>query len=359
MSIETTMTWADVAFTTGPGDRAEAEAGVREAYAAAGLAAPSVILWAGSPVVAAAAAAIHHGGEAAVDALNKAGLGSLILSAAPLLAQPLGHSVREEVRTQPWEWARADMLRETGGAGWARVWESTGALLWPRVNTVVQEIRRGLSVLGGEEAGDLLRQAALDAVLGQHDAAWLSAFADAPGLAGLTRVSRHAGWWFPYAEVAIVCERPAELHLDEAGRLHRSDGPALVFPDGFALEAWHGMPVPEGFVASMANLTPERIRNEENAELRRVMLEHFGFDRYLSESGATPLHRDETGILWRIALPNDEDVVTVEVVNSTAEPDGTFRTYFLRVPPWVQRARQGVAWTFGVNEENYFPEKET
>lgn len=45
--------------------------------------------------------------------------------------------------------------------------------------------------------------------------------------------------------------------------------------------------------------------------------------------------------------------------NSTPEPDGTFRDYFLRVPPGMVRAKQAVAWTFGVSEEDYYLENET
>lgn len=45
----------------------------------------------------------------------------------------------------------------------------------------------------------------------------------------------------------------------------------------------------------------------------------------------------------------------VEVVNSTPEPDGTSRTYWLRVPPATRTAREGVAWTFGVSEADYEP----
>ena len=33
-------------------------------------------------------------------------------------------------------------------------------------------------------------------------------------------------------------------------------------------------------------------------------------------------------------------------MNSTPEPDGTRRTYFLRVPPQMRTAREAVAWTF-------------
>jgi hypothetical protein len=200
----------------------------------------------------------------------------------------------------------------------------------------------------------------LDAVLGQHDAAWLAAF-DGCGerLEGLAEVARHAGWWWPYEKGVVICERPVALHRDEAGRLDRSDGPALAYPDGFALYAWRGMPVPAAFLDELSSLTPERIRAETNAELRRVMLEHYGYDRYLADSRAEPVHRDETGILWRISLPDDEDILTVEVVNSTPEPDGTSRTYWLRVPPTTRTAKQGVAWTFGLEAEAYEPERQT
>jgi hypothetical protein len=45
----------------------------------------------------------------------------------------------------------------------------------------------------------------------------------------------------------------------------------------------------------------------------------------------------------------------VEVINSTPEPDGSRRTYFLRVPPDTETAREGVAWTFGLTPEEYQP----
>ena len=68
------------------------------------------------------------------------------------------------------------------------------------------------------------------------------------------------------------------------------------------------------------------------------MLEYYGYDRYLADSGARPVHRDETGTLWRIDLAEDEPVVMVEVLNSTPGPDGTRRTYWLRVPPSTRTA---------------------
>ncbi|MFF5920526.1 DUF6745 domain-containing protein [Streptomyces flavochromogenes] len=341
--------WRSVAAATGPADRAAAEAGIRLAYRTAGLAEPARVLWADSPL---AAVALVRG------------------------LDDQGRSVRDEVRTRPWAEERRRLHDTLGPAGWAAHWQATGAPLWDLTRSLADRIRAavtenatapGPAAQAGAGAGGAavrpsgpeataVRLVLLDAVLGQHDAAWLAAF-DGHGdrLAGLAAAAEHAGWWWPYENVAVICERPVELHRDEAGRLDRGDGPALAFADGFAVYAWRGMTVPADFLAGLAGLTPERIGQEENAELRRVMLEYYGYDRYLTASGARHEHRDETGVLWRIELADDEDVVMVEVVNSTPEPDGSHRTYWLRVPPTTRTAREGVAWTFGLRPEVYEP----
>ncbi|MFF9060544.1 DUF6745 domain-containing protein [Streptomyces sp. NPDC014882] len=332
--------WRARAAAAVPADRAAAEAGVRLAYRRAGLVEPERVLWAASP-------------REAVTLIRA--------------LRDRGPSVREAVRTAPWARERARVHGELGAAGWAAHWAATGGRLWEATQALVERIRRGVleeladgTGPGGRAAETEVRLLLLDAVLGQHDAPWLAAFpTDREPLDGLAAVCRTAGWWWPFAGVAVVCERPVALHRDEAGRLDRGDGPALAYPDGFALYAWRGMPVPAAFLDELTALTPERIRAEENAELRRVMLEHYGYDRYLTDSGARPLHRDATGTLWRIDLDGDEPVVMVEVLNSTPEPDGTRRTYWLRVPPSTRTARAGVAWTFGLQPEAYAPVRET
>ncbi|MFB6877807.1 DUF6745 domain-containing protein [Streptomyces sp. NPDC056323] len=327
--------WRAVAAATGAADRSAAEDGLRLAYRSAGLAEPERIVWVDSP-------------RAAVEAVEK------LVDA--------GRSVRDEIRTRPWAQERRRMYDELGPAGWSALWSATGAQLWETTAALAERIRAGVVadlVQRLEDESDV-RLVLLDAVLGQHDAAWLAAF-DGRGdrLDGLAEVARHAGWWWPYERAVVISERPEALHRDEAGRLDRGDGPALAFRDGFALHAWRGMPVPAEFLEELNSLTPKRIREEENAELRRVMLEFYGYDRYLTESGAEPVHRDETGVLWRIAMDGDEDVVMVEVVNSTPEPDGTHRVYWLRVPPRTRTAKDGVAWTFGLQGEAYAPVRQT
>jgi hypothetical protein len=242
-----------------------------------------------------------------------------------------------------------------GAAGWSAHWAATGARTWQLLtDRLVTPLRTRLGAELDEGGLGRARLALLDAVHGQHDGAWLGAFVD-QSLAGLARVARSAGWWWPYQRTVVLTERPLAVHRDNLGRLHHGDGPALSYPDGWGLYAWRGMPIPAEVAHELPRLTVTRIQEESNAEVRRVMLEHFGFDRYLQDSGATRVHQDETGVLWRVELPGDEPLVMVEVVNSTPEPDGTRRTYFLRVPPRTRTARAGVAWTFGLEPDDYAP----
>lgn len=88
---------------------------------------------------------------------------------------------------------------------------------------------------------------------GLHDAGWLSFYAAvgacgvdaADRLRGLQTIARHAGWWWPFAGAVILSERPCRLSRDERGRLHAEDGPAIQYPDGWGVWAWHGVRVPQ------------------------------------------------------------------------------------------------------------------
>jgi hypothetical protein len=132
--------------------------------------------------------------------------------------------------------------------------------------------------------------------------------------------------------------------------VHSETGPALAWADGYTLHAIHGVRVPAHVVEAPQTITVDQIRDEENVELRRVMLDRYGHARYLRDADAERVHADDTGTLWRCPLPGDEDLVMVQVTNATPGPDGSRRIYWLRVPPDVHTAQQAVAWTFDVDE---------
>lgn len=165
---------------------------------------------------------------------------------------------------------------------------------------------------------------------------------------------------FAHPKFLVVPLPPAMLLLDDAGRPHGTAGPFCRWSDGFALFAVHGFPVPERLFDDPPGITPAQIDDEANVEVRRVMLERYGAGRFICETGATSVDHDPRfGTLYRRELRGDEALTMVEVINATPEPDGTHRHYWLRVPPTARSAREGVAWTFGLEEHEYEPQIET
>jgi hypothetical protein len=99
---------------------------------------------------------------------------------------------------------------------------------------------------------------------------------------------------------------------------------------------------------------------ERNLEMRRILVERYGHARFAIDARANIVDADPRfGVLYRALLPGDEPLVLVNVKNATAEPDGSFKEYWLRVPPDMRTAREAVAWTFGFATEDYAPLMET
>ena len=111
----------------------------------------------------------------------------------------------------------------------------------------------------------------------------------------------------------------------------------------------------------IGSMDPKAISSIGNLELRSALIETYGFQRFMEELGYEVEVEDPWGklIVMKSPPPSGPNVRGVLVRNSTAEPDGTFKDYILHVPPGMERPRQAIAWTFGLEEEDYAPELET
>lgn len=156
----------------------------------------------------------------------------------------------------------------------------------------------------------------------------------------------------------LLTNRPTHIYRDDRGRLHNASGLAIQYrTTNWGLYAWHGVRVPEQVILKPDTLTSQQILEESNAEIRRVMVERLGLDRFLSQAKAKVLHTDQAGkrVLHRIDWQNDEPIVAVQVQCPT-----TGQTYFLRVPPQIDRCDKAIAWTFGFDKvAEYQPSIET
>jgi hypothetical protein len=171
-----------------------------------------------------------------------------------------------------------------------------------------------------------------------------------------------------FDDVCFVSEHPTTVSLDDRERVHADNGPAIEYPDGYSVYAWHGIAISREkahIVDQPQRITIAEIDEEANVAVRRVMIERFGAARFIKESGAQIVDQDkdpQTGherILYRRELPADEAIVMVRVTNSSPEPDGSYKQYFIRVPPTVTTARQAIAWTFSMQADEYRPSKQT
>jgi hypothetical protein len=200
----------------------------------------------------------------------------------------------------------------------------------------------------------------------------------------------HGSYRFMHKKFWIVCDFPTVVGRDAQNRPHSDTGPHLAWRDGWKLYAVHGVRVPADIIEDPTSITVARIDAEQNAEVRRVMLERFGAARFMRESGAKAIHQDRFGVLYRRELAGDEPIVMVRLLNTTPEPDGMldevqaraafgdvavnasialaqdrgievrrWKEYMIRVPPDMQRAKQAVAWTAGMSEGDYSPRTET
>jgi hypothetical protein len=158
-------------------------------------------------------------------------------------------------------------------------------------------------------------------------------------------------WLLHWTDDTLYWVAKPTVHVHRSNgrrRLHCATGPALE-SDVESLYFWNGALVPAFVVTRPEWITIKHIESETNAEVRRVMIERYGSARYVVDSGATvvdsrPINHEIIGLcdakLLVKKINGDEDIVYVDLLNSTPEPDGTVKRYMLRVDP---RAYDGQA----------------
>ena len=239
------------------------------------------------------------------------------------------------------------------------------------------------------QVGDQVGAQVWAASYGSHDASWLTFYEyfrvemDLPEcerLAGVVATAKSCGWWWPFVNLAIVTAKPVALCRDGEGRLHCEDGLALTYPDGWGVYAWHGVRVPSTVILSPETITAELIAEEENAEVRRVMMERMGWERFCDSAKMRVLHADQlqtnlpaipvselVDAGQRLVTTYRKGVEDAELLQAEGISDlegrplrfvrltdpSTGRRYAIRVLHSHTRCYEAVGWTFGMTEAQY------
>ncbi|WP_375335948.1 DUF6745 domain-containing protein [Microcoleus sp. FACHB-831] len=168
----------------------------------------------------------------------------------------------------------------------------------------------------------------------------------------LNQLLEHCGWIWAFEKVCIVCDRPIKLSFDSEDRLHALGEPAIEFADGYKLYSYHGVTLPEKY----GKFHPEQWQSqwfleEENAELRRVLIQEIGYARICQELQAAELDTWQEYTL--LTIDDKVDREPIHLLKMTCPSTGF--VHALRVPPNVNSAREAIRWVnWGTDPEEFF-----
>jgi internalin A len=150
----------------------------------------------------------------------------------------------------------------------------------------------------------------------------------------------HCGWIFPFEKFCYVCDRPRHLRFDSQNRLHAEGEPAIEFADGWNFYYYHGVRLPEQYGQVPPNQWQSQwILAQENAELRRVLIQGIGYDRLCQELSAKQIDSWQEYALLQI---DNADVEPICLLKMTCPSTGFIHA--LRVPPNLTSAKEAIGW---------------
>lgn len=245
---------------------------------------------------------------------------------------------------------------------------SPGAMRWrdhadygsieQSIASVYQPIQAG--IMQSVKSSAVSRCARASAMLYRNHNQRLSALSelntvrDSPTVSALRALGRIASTSFLWGNLAIVHARPTSIVTDELGRLHCASGPAMVYPDGWSIAAWHGTVVPLEWITAPKSVDPTLALTLRNAEQARALVEIIGWLPLIERLDPTVIDEDpnpEIGTLLAVPLPNDPEARFLKF------RCGTGRTFVRPVSPDVSTAQEAQNWMWQLDD--YAPEVRT
>jgi len=353
--------WRARSLSTGPINRSQAAETIKSAYSAIGLKAPEIIF-------------VDRAYEAA----------DLILSRVDNPSSELRSQFETKLRSQLEKQLRGYLGSQLESELQSQLQTKLEARLYTQLQTQLWRAHR--NYLAGDIASQLLPQEVIDE--GSGDIYWQTLgreqfsnciqpelWAAYGGLLDFCisvlnlphsygrnwivfqSIVRDCGLIYPYDKVCIVCSKPIALSADSNHRLHAEGKPAVQFADGVSIYAYHGVILPEWY----GRLHPHQwqskwVLKEQNAEVRRALIQGIGYDRICQELEVTELDSWQEYTLLSIEFDDDFDwdgnAKPVYLLKMTCPSTGFIHA--LRVPPNVRSALEAIRWVnWGTDPEEF------
>jgi leucine-rich repeat protein SHOC2 len=100
----------------------------------------------------------------------------------------------------------------------------------------------------------------------------------------------------------------------------------------------------------LSEWNPVWLLDEENAEIRRVLIQQIGYDRICQELGAIDLDNWREYTLLKIDADIDEEAMVLLKMNCPS----TGHIHILRVPPEMTSAEAAITWVnHGIHPDDF------
>lgn len=185
---------------------------------------------------------------------------------------------------------------------------------------------------------------------GNLEAGWISFYTymhevlgieGAGKISGFAALAKQVGYSFVFDTIAVLTQRPTVLHINEANRLHCTNGPAIKYADGNAIYTLNGVTMPAWlFETPKEQLTGKQIMGITNVEQRGEAIKWYGLQNMLGLLDAKIV--DESGCQYGYQVL-DLDVGTTErqrylrMLNPS-----TGEVHIEGVPPGTKTVRQAL-----------------
>jgi len=162
-----------------------------------------------------------------------------------------------------------------------------------------------------------------------------------------------SGIRFMHEKFCIISDFPVEFHnytrRNGVVVAHNEKGPSHLWADGFSIWTIDGVKVTKQIVLNPETLTIKQIDSEINEEVKRVMIDRFGWARYISETSAKCLDariNDVDGTSEALMVLKDKSVRLLCACKSTA------RVYAIRVDNKIKTCQKAQSWMSGNKKIN-------
>lgn len=153
---------------------------------------------------------------------------------------------------------------------------------------------------------------------------------------------------------------PTTLKQNHKGTVSSKKLVPIVWLQGDVDYYLNGVHVPRKVIVDPKSITKDEFLEVKNAEVRRIVVERIGIDRFVELLDLMTVDEDTiNGDAISLVRTRERDPVAMSHIQFVRVRDtSTDRVYHLGVPPHIEGAVEGVAWTFGMSVEEYNPEVE-